>query len=151
MFYGFVLLDHANPHDTAVLPAHVLPEEILQQLHRAGVHPVLHANGNPSFELLRALRLAGASKPERKAKAFLALEDKAISPSSERWALSTLGKACQQALSALPTTAEHDTALLAGGTRLTECMRVAVQWRLGYKTVLLRASLVCAEALAAAG
>jgi hypothetical protein len=126
-----------NPHDTAILPSHLLPPPVLERLRAAGEAPAVHADGSPSWELLRALRLAGASPPERRAKAYLALQDERISAASELWAVRTLRRACAAAAAALPTTLEEDEALLAG-TALSACERVAVEWRAIHKRTLLK-------------
>ena len=161
--YGFVL--STNTHDTALLPTHLLPAEVLERLDSTGggrhssTTTTTTANvcyvrpgGEPSFELLRALRLAGATAEERRSRAYLALADQPISWSSEQAALGTLRQACRQALEALPTTAEEDAQLLAGGRaehqELSDCGWVAVEWRLGYKQALQAAVALADRALA---
>lgn len=182
--YGFVLPDTAasgpaNPHDTAVLPLQLLPPEAASKLPGPEEECCyIHANGTPAWELLRALRLAGATPAERRSTAYLALQDQPISEGSETRALGMLRDACAAALHALPTTAQQDEALLAGavggsqqagrqqagtdqanGSReqasisslqaeksssssggieqataaLSDCGRLAVEWRLGQK------------------
>jgi histone-lysine N-methyltransferase SETD3 len=129
--YGFVLAQ--NSHDTAPLPPRLFPQAVQQQLASAGdangpgscapmasatssagheaesIGPAyLHANGAPSWQLLRALRLGCASLAERKARAHCALADQPISLDSERAAFEALRAACQAALAALPTSASVD-------------------------------------------
>ncbi|PRW59526.1 SET DOMAIN GROUP 40 [Chlorella sorokiniana] len=129
--YGFVLSD--NPHDVAALPPRLLPPAVQQQLagsssssgiggsgsagaldaadgeaEGAETGALLHANGAPSWELLRALRLGSATSAERKTSAYLALADQPISTGSERAAFEGLRAACEAALAELPTTIEQD-------------------------------------------
>lgn len=123
LHYGFVC---DNPHDTTRLPARLLPPAVQQQLsgndgggHREGSVAAeaegcyLHASGAPSWDLLRALRLGCATLVERKASAYLALDDRPVSAASERGAFQALRAACAAALAELPTTAEQDEAELA--------------------------------------
>lgn len=139
--YGFVLED--NPHDVAVLPTSALPGPVVTQLESMGAEPVIHANGNPSWELLRALRLAGLSSEERASAGWAPLEDRSAGPVSESWAMKTLIQACQSALDQLSTTLEEDEAVLRE-EGLSEGLRVAVAWRAGYKRILRRAMEICA-------
>lgn len=143
--YGFVLPPGANLHDVALLPLHVLPPTLLQQLKAGGATASSEAyvfeSGAPSWALLRAARLAGASAEERREGAHLALDDRPISEGSERAAMHSLRDACVAALASFPTSVEEDEALLLGlqpEEQLSECGRVAVQWRLGQKMTLQR-------------
>ncbi len=125
--YGFVL--GSNPHDVAALPPRLLPPAVQQQLAGGSIGggdsaaaaeallegsdgaesgALLHANGAPSWELLRALRLGCATPAERKTSAYLALSDQPISIDSERAAFEGLRAACEAALAELPTTIEQD-------------------------------------------
>ena len=110
---------------------------------------MVHANGNPSWELLRALRLEGASASERREKACLALDGRMMSVASERAALTALREACAAALAALPTSLSEDEELLADGDAVVDCMRVALEWRAGYKRTLAAAVRICSAALGA--
>lgn len=95
----------------------------------------MHANGAPSWELLRALRLWAATPEERRTRAYLALQDAPISAASESRALCALRAACTAVLGTLPTTAQQDEDLQRqeGEAALGECSRLAVEWRLGHK------------------
>lgn len=180
--YGFVLAD--NPHDTAALPPRLLPAAVRQQLgcndggggggaagSREGEDTpgaaYLHAtDGAPSWDLLRALRLACATPAARKAGAYLALSDRPISAASERAAFQALQGACRAALAELPTTAAQDerelASLDAGGAaggkqpagqdaaQAAERLHVvALEWRLCHKRVLGRGEALCDAVLAA--
>lgn len=131
--YGFVLQD--NPHDTVILTPDKFPPAVQQQLLSLGTACTLHADGNPSWELLRALRLAGMTADERRESAFLVLQDRPVSSRVERWVAETLQQACQSTLSALPTSLEHDEGVLQCGG-LSDGMAVAVQWRVRHKAIL---------------
>ncbi|KAL4458878.1 hypothetical protein ABPG75_013743 [Micractinium tetrahymenae] len=133
--YGFVLA--GNPHDTAPLPAHLLPPAVRQQLagegggggsgswgdlgseagegeeHALLPEAYLHAHGAPSWGLLCALRLACAAPAERKAGACRALEGQPVSAASERAAFAALLAACEAALAALPSSIKEDEQQLA--------------------------------------
>jgi hypothetical protein len=136
--YGFVLPD--NPHDTAML--FPTSDDFPQLAAECGIAPLLHANGNPSWEFLRALRLASLTPAERKSLAYLALNDEPVDERSEAWVMRTLKAACEATLARLPTTvAEDEAALAAGGLR--EGMEVALRWRLGYKRTLQRTIQNC--------
>jgi hypothetical protein len=143
--YGFVLPD--NPHDVAPLPLSTLPTAAIEHL---GPDPEgkswVGVGGAPSWELLRALRLAGAAPTERRARAWLALDDRPIGAESEAWALSALGKACQLALEELPTTLEEDEGALRE-EGLSACGAVAIEWRVAHKRLLRRAIEGCQVAL----
>ncbi|GAB4821693.1 hypothetical protein N2152v2_008739 [Parachlorella kessleri] len=135
--YGFIL--PTNPHDTAALQITALPPEVAAKLASAGLEGpgcYIHHNGSPSWDLLRALRLAAATPDERRSSAYLALDGRPISRAGEGRALAMLRSACCAALRGLPSTAQQDEQLLAsqgGGLPPTDCSRVAVEWRLGYK------------------
>ena len=122
----------------------------------------LHHDGRPSWALLRALRLAAAAPEERAARGHRALEGRAVSAAGDGAAVALLAAACRAALAALPTTVEEDEAELAallegggdgggggggggggdGGGGMEdgdrECLRLAIEWRLGYKRMLMR-------------
>jgi histone-lysine N-methyltransferase SETD3 len=141
--YGFVLPFGEGPHDTAILPRHVLPKVVIVQLEAMDeAEPSIHENGNPSWEFLRALRLASLTPAQRKLKSSkiaLALNDQKVDDESEIWTMKTLIKACEEGLNKLPTAVEYDEELLRIGKFETEGLQVAVQWRLGYKKILREA------------
>ena len=154
--YGFVLDE--NAHDVAVLPWAVLPDEVVKQLKGAGgggggALPLIHADGNPSFELLRVLRMIGlGSVAERKRLAWIVLEDRKASDKSEKWAVCVLKKACEETLKSLATSLEEDeeelvllrkTATARGNREDDEGMMVVVEWRRGYKRCLHLAIGLC--------
>lgn len=145
--YGFVLQD--NPHDVAVLPVELFSEAVQRQLDEWGALPLVHNNGNPSWELLRALRLTSLSKEERKSKASaMALSDKKVNEKNEKVALRALEQVCKLLLNDLPTTIEEDSKLLKAGSEkraLSECARVAVEWRVAYKHTLQRCIQLCRQ------
>ena len=72
--YGFVL-DH-NAWDTSVIPRAQLPERI--QRHVSQEACFLHANGCPSFELMRGIRLGVLKDKERKRWASVILDDRGV-------------------------------------------------------------------------
>jgi hypothetical protein len=129
----------------------------------------LHASGAPSWDLLRALRLGCATSAERRSSSYLALQDQAISPGSERGAFEGLKAACEAVLAALPTTLQQDEQQQqqlaqqqqqqqqqaagqqdAGGSsqQAAERLAVALEWRLGYKRILQRGIALCDAVLA---
>ena len=132
--YGFVLQD-SNPHDIAVLPLSALPEAVVMQLRDMGAEAIMHNDGNPSWEMLRVLRIAALNPAQRKSSAWIALNDQKIDDVSELWAMETLKKSCLDALNGLETSLEQDEEILRSD-KLSEGMQVAVQWRAGYKQIL---------------
>ncbi len=72
--YGFVL-DH-NAWDTCVIPLGHLPERI--QRHVSQQACFLHANGSPSFDLMRGVRLGVLKDKERKRWASVILDDRGV-------------------------------------------------------------------------
>ncbi|KAL4551716.1 hypothetical protein Ndes2526B_g05984 [Nannochloris sp. 'desiccata'] len=151
--YGFVLLGaDQNPHDTAVLPWRVLPEAVIMQIEAIGgsaAEPIIHANGNPSWEFLRALRMAALTPAGRKLKSSAVLNDEKADDESEIWVMKTLIKACQESLGRLPTTLNEDEELLRKGGFKTEGLQVVVQWRCGYKRILSKTIEICTKVLKA--
>lgn len=149
LYYGFVL--PGNSHDTAALPLSALPPEAAAQLGAAGGCHVC-AGGAPSWELLRALRLACASREERRRGAQLVLADGPLGAACERRAVGALRQACASALAGLPTSVAEDEDLLllgggAAGAQLSPCARVAVEWRLGHKRLLCQCIANCDSVL----
>ena len=148
--YGFVLQgeDHVNPHDTAILPVTVLSETVLAQLQSmGGIEPSIHANGNPSWQFLRALRLAALTPAQRKIKSSAIVLDQKADDESEIWVMKTLIKACQEALNGLPTTLKQDEQMLKAGGFETAGLEVVVQWRVGYKKILSKTIEICSKVL----
>jgi len=149
--YGFVLLGaDQNPHDIAVLPRNVLSEAVIFQLEAIGgsaTEPSINANGNPSWEFLRALRMAALTPAERKVKSSAVLNDEKADDESEIWVMKTLIQACQESLGRLPTTLAEDEDLLNKGEFQTEGMRVVSQWRCGYKKILSKTVEICSKVL----
>ena len=143
--YGFVLEN--NPHDVADLPASAFPALVQSQLEAAGVTPSVHSDGNPSWDLLRALRLASLTPQERSTSAYLALRDERVCDRSERWALEAQRAGCAAALARLPPSLQHDKELRQNGG-LAPGMEVAVRWRVGYKRAVQAAVAGCEQALA---
>lgn len=70
-----------------------------------------------------------------------------MSSSSEGSVWEALGQACDKVLSALPTSIKQDEEILLkgvdGGGPLSETARVAVEWRVGYKRILMRCIEMC--------
>lgn len=150
--YGFTLsgANIENPHDIALLnAAEVFPKEVISQLTSFGTtEAALMANGTPSWELLRALRLAALSSAERRVYAYRVLDDRPVSAKAESLALRILRDGCLAALrkAELCTTAEEDEALLSSNG-LSDGMRVVILWRLGYKRIVLKTARRAAEAI----
>lgn len=136
-YYGFCLED--NPHDTALLPIDYFCDTVQQQLSCLGVADTdvyIAYNGNPSFELMRGLRLASLNSSERKKYAFKVLNDEAVDSASEKKACQFLEQALHCVLDqSTMTSIECDMQLLEN-PRLTEGLRVVIQYRLGYKRIL---------------
>eukprot|EP00890_Picochlorum_soloecismus_P001074 jgi/Picsp_1/1968/NSC_05434-R1_set domain protein len=140
--YGFILDN--NPHDVAFIPLENFPA-VLQLEHNDAC--IMH-DGNPSFELMRALRLASLEeKIDRQKYAFKILQDEAVSKTSEKTALHILQSALQKTLATLPTSLDDDLSILAAtmnGERKIENddakMRrsVAIEWRIHYKKCLMK-------------
>lgn len=152
--YGFVLGAEQNPHDTAVLPRNVLPEAVIFQLEAiagSAAEPTIHANGNPSWEFLRALRLAALTPAGRKIKSSAIFNDEKADDESEIWAMKTLIEACHEGLGKLPTTLKEDEELLREGEFQTIGMHVVVQWRCGYKRILSKTIEICSRVLKSLG
>jgi hypothetical protein len=131
----------------------------------------VHPNGQPSWQLLSALRLAAATPAEAKALGFKAHAGQPISLDSELLVLAALVGACRAHLAGLPTSAAEDEQLLtkadcnetraaserlqdstSGGCRCNaaECEGLALSWRLAYKACLGECVHRCDEAAAAA-
>lgn len=73
----------------------------------------VHACGQPSWQLLSALRLAAAPPALARRQGYRAHEGEPISLDSELLVLTALAGACRAQLAALPTTRQQDAALLA--------------------------------------
>jgi hypothetical protein len=151
--YGFVLIEsNQNPHDMAVLPRDVLPEAVVVQLQSMDeAESSIHANGNPSWEFLRALRFAALTPAQRKIKASAVLNDEKVDDASEIWVMKTLKKACEETLQRLPTSLQQDEELLRAGTFETEGLQVAIQWRCSYKRILTKTIEICNQVLKSLG
>ena len=98
-------------------------------------HGQVLAGGVPSWELLKAARLATAGS-ERK-EAYRAVNGEAISAAADIRAVHVLQKLCRESLAALPSSLQRDIDLL----RTSACsensrLRLAVQWRTCYKGIL---------------
>jgi hypothetical protein len=140
-----------NPHDTAPLPPELFAPACRRDPPRAA-DCWLHWDGRPGWQLLRALRANAATPGEWKARGHLALEGRAISREGDAKCAAWVRAACTHQLSALPTTAQEDEAELVrlraagagtegagcAGTAPSECLQLAVAWRLGYKRLLER-------------
>ncbi len=72
--YGFVLED--NAWDTLIIPRARLPDRIRRHVPQEG--SFLHANGCPSFELMRGFRLGVLKDKERKRWAHVILDDRGV-------------------------------------------------------------------------
>lgn len=147
--YGFVLED--NPHDFASVPHQHFPESVQHQLDSLGCHAILHANGNPSFEFLRALRFASLTPLERKTSSYLVLEDRPVNSQSETWVLKTLQRSCEEYLDSFPTTLEQDMEILAlqASQGNEHCVSVAIAWRIQHKRIVCQTAKSCAERIGA--
>ncbi|KAK9858441.1 hypothetical protein WJX84_008343 [Apatococcus fuscideae] len=106
--YGFVLED--NSHDRALLDP-----TWLKGCHPPAPHAAcwLHPSGRPSWELLSLLRQMFASAAQERSRRHLAAEGKRIGRHSEMAVCKCLQAACRTALSLLPTSLDHDLALMA--------------------------------------
>jgi hypothetical protein len=140
--YGFVLDD--NPHDVAFVPLENFPIDCQLEHNDARIM----YDGNPSFELMRALRLASLEKKEDRQKyAFKILQDEAVSTTSEKNALHILQSTLEKTLATLPTSLEDDLSILAAvmsreskteneDAKLRRS--VVIQWRIQYKKALIK-------------
>ena len=146
-YYGFCL-EH-NPHDKAPLPIDYFCDTVQHQLCSLGVADTdvyIAYNGNPSFELMRALRLASLSSSERKSSAFKVLNDETVHRGSEKKACQLLQQALHRVLGqSTMTCIESDMQILKDDDNVSEGLRVVIQCRLGYKRILHR----CLELLQA--
>lgn len=145
--YGFVLEN--NKHDYAVMhadsfPAHVKAQGVLEQLDPESIHVTW--DGNPSFELMRALRLGCLSSSERKQHAYKVLNDQSVDTATENEALKALSVACKTTLNAMATTLEQDFVFLSN-SGLSDCMKIALAWRISYKQKLLACISLCESLL----
>jgi hypothetical protein len=147
--YGFVLED--NPHDFAAIPHRHFPESVQHQLDSLGCHAILHANGNPSFEFLRALRFASLTPLERKTLSYFVLEDRSVNSQSETWVLKTLQRSCEEYLDSFPTTLQQDMEILALQAPQGDehCVSVAIAWRVQHKRIVWHTSKACAARIGA--
>ncbi|GLC41210.1 hypothetical protein PLESTB_001526700 [Pleodorina starrii] len=99
--YGFVLQD--NPHDTAQLDPAALP--LPSSARAAAGAPYLapsdcflHANGQPSWQLLHLLRYCAASPAERRSAGHLMAAGERVSEQGDRQVLRWLHAACSRQL-----------------------------------------------------
>jgi len=147
--YGFVL--RQNSHDFAILPFEYFPDKVRQ--HFSGTEYTISQDGNPSFDLMRALRFASLTSKERSTYAHLVLKDLPVSRSSEHQALGILSASCQEALKGLPSTIDDDLVLLglllkkSKLTHMEDGTMMALRWRILYKEILLKAIETCTRAL----
>ncbi|EFJ52354.1 hypothetical protein VOLCADRAFT_86703 [Volvox carteri f. nagariensis] len=114
-YYGFVL--EGNLHDTARLDPALLPLPSAARTaggapHLAPSDCFLHANGQPSWQLLHLLRYCAASPVERRSAGHLMAAGERVSEQGDRLALKWLHAACGSQLAALPTTVVQDLELL---------------------------------------
>ena len=95
--YGFVLAE--NPWDTCRLPLARFPDSIQRHLTEEACY--LHADGSPSFDLMRAVRLGVLKDAERKRWAGIILDDRPVDWNEgdcERRALETLSNVVLQTI-----------------------------------------------------
>lgn len=146
--YGFLL--PSNPHDRAFLPPELFAQHCsFKPIPAAACY--LHADGHPSWDLLRLLRLNAASAADRKAKGNLLAAGQRASVRDDLKCLIWLAEACERHLQQLPTTVEEDEALVAelqqrvAAGQAREQALLAVQWRAGHKRVVRRALQVAQQ------
>ncbi|KAK9800763.1 hypothetical protein WJX73_008794 [Symbiochloris irregularis] len=144
--YGF-LLDH-NPDDRAQLPLVAFNLPTLAEHVQPG-DAWLHWNGVPSWKLLQGLRLATASKKERRQRAHAVVAGRTVGPEAETRALTSLHAACTAILDVLPTTLQQDLQLLEDGAEPSSRMALALRWRIGYKRMVAHAAAGASRALQA--
>jgi hypothetical protein len=133
-YYGFCLQD--NPHDTALIPIDYFMPVVSQHLSQQE-DVYIHHDGSPSFQLIRALRMASMDSDSRKKYAFKVLNDEPVDAKSERDALSLLREAILKAQQqSYYTPLSRDIVQLQNEDN--ECLRVAIEWRIGYKSILER-------------
>lgn len=80
--YGFVL--DTNPYETAHIPRAVIEEAAGQDCGLAEADCFVHANGVPSWALMKALRLCSLPHKERKTLGHRAAAGQPCSPDTER-------------------------------------------------------------------
>ncbi|GIL45821.1 hypothetical protein Vafri_2966, partial [Volvox africanus] len=112
--YGFVL--PYNPHNTALLDPALLP--VPSAARNSAGSPCLtpadcflHANGQPSWQLLHFLRYCAASPAERRSAGHRMAAGEAATQQGDRRALHWLHVACSRQLDALPTALSDDLEL----------------------------------------
>jgi hypothetical protein len=138
--YGFTIND--NPNDTCLLPIGLFPELIQKHL-ACQSECFLHVDGNPSFDLIRAVRLGVLHDKERKKWAFLVLDDQPVNPESERRALDVISRVVHSRLSSV-TSLEDDErlaiALAAPSQARTRgfAHAAAINWRMQQKRIMER-------------
>jgi hypothetical protein len=136
----------ANPHDAAPLD----PEGPLSRRRRRSASPPppnccwLHWDGSPSWGLLRALRVAAAAPDELRARGHLVWEGRAAAGDGDAAPAAWIREAAAAQLAAMEMSREEDGRRLGGHAGVDEgpgaqCLRAAVEWRLGHKAVLARA------------
>ena len=133
-YYGFCLRD--NPHDTALIPIDYFSPSVSQHLSQQQ-DVYIHHDGSPSFQLIRALRMASMNSYSRKKYAFKVLNDEPVNATSERDALSFLREAIWKAQQQ-PYYTPLAKDIVQWQNEENECLRVAIQWRIGYKSILER-------------
>ncbi|EFJ07907.1 hypothetical protein SELMODRAFT_429412 [Selaginella moellendorffii] len=147
--YGFLLPD--NPCDVIYIPLPSSEEFGLkstgdksERQHNLAAY-CIEASGKPSFSLLQQLRLRAVPASLRKSHGYMASQGLPISRESDQLVFLWLQKKCQKLLEKLPTTIEQDERALeqlekstSSGSCGVERHKLAIQWRLGYKTILQR-------------
>ena len=156
--YGMVLTD--NAHNTAVLPLASFPPTVQAYIRSDSIHAsheaIIHANGNPSWELLRALRLGGLCASERKLFGWKAVaKDAKVNDSSEVWAMETLIGVCKETSMRAQMHVEQGGGGGRGGASLCsrdveadrEILEVAMAWKQGYVRCLTVCIELCTQVL----
>ncbi|KAF8065860.1 SDG40 [Scenedesmus sp. PABB004] len=131
----------------------------LPELDVAAADCCVHAGGQPSWQLLSALRRAAATPAELKAGGHLAASGEPISAPSERAALTALagagggagGGGGGAAGVATPVQSTEQRQAAEQAEHEAECLLLAVRWRAGHKRALARCAEHCRAALAALG
>jgi len=144
--YGFLLQD--NPHDTVLLPPELLCSEERQSgvLNGLPTHVSVPAkecyitrNGVPSWEVMKALRLACLGSRQRKSCGYLAAAGQPCSTESEIQVMRLIRHACTRHLASKATSLEKDEVLLeAAQSEGAESLQLAISWRLCQKQILRR-------------
>ncbi|CBI27360.3 unnamed protein product, partial [Vitis vinifera] len=133
--YGF-LLDE-NPNDKAFIP---LEPEVYASSSWPKDSLYIHQNGKPSFALLSALRLWATPASQRRSVGHLVYSGTQLSSENEIFVMEWIAKSCHVVLENLPTSVEEDSLLLS-----MERWKLAVQWRLRHKRILVDCISRCTE------